>query len=151
MADPARFELTTSAFGGQITDPNEDSARLPQRGEHAGCLNTQRVSWTKKMKITEIVGSYADPEEPDSSLLQNIASAFTRSGKVKRPLDQQLPDGQPIAGYIPFSSRAASDEDPAVDAISTTSTDAPIIRTTQILRPPRCTTPGPAGSLARDF
>ena len=83
------------------------------------------------MKIAEIVGSYADREEPDmvpdSSLLQTIASAFTRTGKVKRPLNQQPSDGQPLAGYIPFSSIAAPDEDPAADAASNTSTDAPII------------------------
>jgi hypothetical protein len=79
------------------------------------------------MKIAEIVGSYADREEPDSSLLQNIANAFTRTGKVKRPLNQQASDGQPFAGYIPFSSFAASDEDPAADAASNTSTGAPII------------------------
>ena len=90
------------------------------------------------MKITEIVGSYADQEKsvaPDSSLLQTIANAFTRSGKVKRPLNQQLPDGQPLAGHIPFSSFAASDEDPAADAVSNTSTDALIIPTTQIRGP----------------
>ena len=83
------------------------------------------------MKIAEIVGSYADREEPgmgpDSSLLQTIANAFTRSGRVKRPLNQQPSDGQPLAGHIPFTSFAASDEDPAADAASNTSTDAPII------------------------
>ena len=93
------------------------------------------------MKIAEIVGSYADREEPDmvpdSSLLQTIANAFTRTGKVKRPLNQQPSDGQPLAGYIPFSSIAASDEDPAADAASNTSTDAPIIPTTQLVGAPR--------------
>jgi hypothetical protein len=86
------------------------------------------------MKIAEIVGSYAKQEAsvaPDSSLLQTIANAFTRSGKVKRPLNQQPSDGQPLAGHIPFSSFAASGEDPAADAASNTSTDAPIIPTTQ--------------------
>ena len=91
------------------------------------------------MKIAEIVGSYADREEPgmgpDSSLLQTMANAFTRSGKVKRPLNQQPSAGQPLAGHIPFTSFAASDEDPAADA--NTSTDAPIIPTTQLLGAPR--------------
>jgi hypothetical protein len=87
------------------------------------------------MKIAEILGSYADREEPDmgpdSSLLQTIANAFTRSGKVKRPLNKQPSDGQPLAGQIPISSFAASDEDPAADAVSNTSTDPPIIPMTQ--------------------
>jgi hypothetical protein len=93
------------------------------------------------MKIAEIVGSYADGVEhqiaPDIGLLQTIGNAFTRSGKVKGPLNQQLPDGQPIAARIPFSSDAASDEDPAANAVSNTSTDAPRIPKTQILGPPR--------------
>ena len=87
------------------------------------------------MKIAEILGSYADREEPDmgpdSSLLQTIANAFTRTGKVKRPLNQQPSHGQPLAGHIPFTSFAASDEDPAADAVSNTSTDPPIIPMTQ--------------------
>ena len=74
------------------------------------------------MKIAEIVGSYADQEAselaPDSSLFRAIANAFTRSGKVKRPLNQQLSDGQPKAARIPFAPHAASDEDPAGDAVS---------------------------------
>ena len=89
------------------------------------------------MRITEIVGSYADREEPemawDSSLLRTVANAFTRTGKVKGPLDQQLADGRPIAAHLPFSSQAASDEDPTADATSNTGTDAPMIPTTQIL------------------
>jgi len=93
------------------------------------------------MKIAEIVGSYADGSERqiaiNNNLFQTIANAFTRSGKVKRPLNQQLPDGQPIASRIPFSSDAASDEDPAANAVSNTSTDAPPIPTTQILGPRR--------------
>ena len=93
------------------------------------------------MKIAELVGYYTDREEPDigpdSSLLQTVANAFTRSGKVKRPLNQQPSDGQPLAGHIPFSSFAASDEDPGADAASNTSTDAPIIPTTQLLGAPR--------------
>jgi len=93
------------------------------------------------MKIAEILGSYADVTEHeityDNGLLKTIANAFTRSGKVKRPLNQQLPDGQPIASRIPFSSDAASDEDPAANAVSNTSTDAPPIPTTQILGPRR--------------
>ena len=107
------------------------------------------------MKIAEIVGYYTDREQPeiapDGSLFQTIANAFTRSGKVKRPLNQQPSDGQPLAGHIPFSSFAASVENPAADAASNTSTDAPIIPTTQLLGAPRCTMPGPAGSLAREF
>jgi hypothetical protein len=87
------------------------------------------------MKIAEIVGSEADPEEPevapDDSLLQTIANAFTRSGKVKRPLNQQLPDGQPIAGYAPFASVAAPDEDPVAHAVSNTRSDAPITTQTR--------------------
>ncbi len=93
------------------------------------------------MKIAEIIGSYADREQPeiapDGSLFQTIANAFTRSGKVKRPLNQQPSDGQPLAGHIPFSSFAASDEDPGADAASNMSTDAPIIPTTQLLGAPR--------------
>ena len=93
------------------------------------------------MKIAEIIGSYADREQPeiapDGNLFQTIANAFTRSGKVKRPLNQQPSDGQPLAGHIPFSSFAASDEDPGADAASNTSTDAPIIPTTQLLGAPR--------------
>jgi hypothetical protein len=93
------------------------------------------------MKIAEIIGSYADREQPeiapDGSLFQTIANAFTRSGKVKRPLNQQPSDGQPLAGHIPFSSFAASDDDPGADAASNTSTDAPIIPTTQLLGAPR--------------
>jgi hypothetical protein len=93
------------------------------------------------MKIAEILGSYADREEPDmgpdSSLLQTIANAFTRSGKVKRPLNKQPSDGQPLAGQIPISSFAASDEDPAADAVSNTSTDPPIIPHDTILGPRR--------------
>jgi len=89
------------------------------------------------MRITEIVGSYADREEPemawDSSLLRTVANAFTRTGKVKGPLDQQLADGRPSAAHLPFSSQAASDEDPTADATSNTGTDAPMIPTTQIL------------------
>ena len=90
------------------------------------------------MKIAEIVGSYADWKEPeiapDSSLFQTIANAFTRSGKVKRPLDQQLSDGQPNAAHIPFLHHEASDDDPAADAVSNTgtSTDALIMPTIQI-------------------
>jgi hypothetical protein len=94
------------------------------------------------MKIEEIIGPCTDLEEPDvapSSLLQTIANAFTRSGKVKRPLNQQLPDGQPIASQVPFSSQASdsqpSDEDSATNAVSNTSTDALLIRTTQIPGP----------------
>ena len=53
------------------------------------------------MKIADIIGSDADAAEqeiaPDNSLLQAIANAFTRSGKVKRPVNQ-LPDGQSTAG-----------------------------------------------------
>ena len=93
------------------------------------------------MKIAEIISSYADREEPDmgpdSSLLQTIANAFTRTGKVKRPLNQQPSDGQPLAGHIPFTSFAASDEDPAAGAVSNTSTDAPTLPTTQ-----SCVRPG---------
>jgi hypothetical protein len=93
------------------------------------------------MRIAEIVGSYADPEEPkigpDSSLLQTVANAFTRSGKVKRPLNQQPSDGQPIAHHIPCSTHTASDEDPVGDAVSNASTIAPPIPTTQILGPRR--------------
>lgn len=89
------------------------------------------------MKIAEIVGSYADREQPeiapDTSLFQTIAHAFTRSGKVKCPLDQQLSDGQPNALHIPFLPHAASDDDPAADAISNTSTDSPTVPTGQIL------------------
>ena len=63
------------------------------------------------MKISEILGSYADREEPDmgpdSSLLQTIANAFTRTGKVKRPLNQQPSVGQPLAGNL---SRGAFEE-----------------------------------------
>ena len=91
------------------------------------------------MKIAEIISSYADREEPDmepdSSLLQTIANAFTRTGKVKRPLNQQPSDGQPLAGHIPFASLAASVEDPAADAVPNTSTDAPIIPTTPLGAP----------------
>jgi len=87
------------------------------------------------MKIAEIISSYADREEPDmepdSSLLQTIANAFTRTGKVKRPLDQQASDGQSLAGRFPFTSFAASDEDPEPDAVSSTSTDPPIFPMTQ--------------------
>jgi hypothetical protein len=83
------------------------------------------------MKIAEIVGSYADREEPDSNFLQTIAHAFTRTGKVKRPLNQQPSDSQSLAGRIPFTSFAASDEDPAADAVSNTSTDPSIIPMTQ--------------------
>jgi hypothetical protein len=93
------------------------------------------------MKIAEIVGYYTDREEPDigpdSSLLQTVANAFTRSGKVKRPLNQQLYGDGPVAAHLPFSSFAASDEDPAADAASNTSTDAPIIPTTQLVGAPR--------------
>lgn len=89
------------------------------------------------MRITEIVGSYIDREDPkmasDSSLLRAVANAFTRTGKVKGPLDQQLADDRPIATHLPFSSQAASDEDPTADATSNTGTDAPMIPTTQIL------------------
>lgn len=89
------------------------------------------------MRIAEIVGSYADRKEPeiapDSRLFQTIANAFTRSGKVKRPLDQQLSDGQPNAAHIPFLPHAASDDNPAADAISNTSTDSPTVPTDQIL------------------
>lgn len=77
------------------------------------------------MKIAEIVGSYADRDEPeaapDSSLLQTVANAFTRSGKVKRPVNQ-LPDGQPTAAQITFSSAAGSHGDPVGDVVSNTST-----------------------------
>jgi hypothetical protein len=85
------------------------------------------------MKITEIVGSYADEIEqellPDNGLLQTIANAFTPSGKVKSPLNQQLPFGQPIAGHIPFSSVPALDAEPAVDAVSKDSSYAPRLST----------------------
>lgn len=77
------------------------------------------------MKITEIVGSYADREAeeiaPDSSVLQTIANAFTRSGKVKRPLNQQPSGDLPSAGFIPFSSLPVSDDDPVADASLKTS------------------------------
>jgi len=73
------------------------------------------------MKIAEIVGSYADGSERqiaiNNNLFQTIANAFTRSGKVKRPLNQQLPDGQPIAPQIPVSPQATSDENPAAGAV----------------------------------
>ena len=74
------------------------------------------------MKIAEIVGSYADGTEqeivPDNSLLQTIANAFTRSGKVKRPLNQQPSGDLPSADVIPFSSLPVSDDDPVADALS---------------------------------
>ena len=88
------------------------------------------------MKIAEIISSYADREEPDmepdSSLLQTIANAFTRTGKVKRPLNQQPSDGQPLAGHIPFASLAASDEDPAANAVSNTSRDGDVLDSSSI-------------------
>jgi len=93
------------------------------------------------MKVREIVGPCANRQQSelatDSSLLQAIANAFTRSGRVKRPLNQQQSDGQPIAAHIPFSPHAASDEDPAADAVSNASTDAPTVPTTQIRNPHR--------------
>src|ERR1051326_3644299 len=96
------------------------------------------------MKIAEVVGSYADPEEPkiapDSSLLQIVANAFTRSGKVKRPVNQ-LPGGQPTAAQTPFSPAAGSEEDPVGDVVSNTRTDAPPISPTQLVGPRLCPTP----------
>lgn len=92
------------------------------------------------MKIAEIVGSYADQKAsvaPDSSLLQTIANAFTRSGKVKRPLNQQLGGDGQVAAHLPFPSHAAADEDSAPDAVSNTNTDAPPIPTTQLQGAPR--------------
>jgi hypothetical protein len=59
------------------------------------------------MKIAEILGSDADREEADISLLQTIANAFTQTGKVKRPLNQQPSVGQPLAGNL---SRGAFEE-----------------------------------------
>lgn len=74
------------------------------------------------MKIPEIVGSYVDGTEQEiatnRSLLQTVANAFTRSGKVKRPLNQQLSDGPPIASQAPSSSDAASGADPLADSVS---------------------------------
>jgi hypothetical protein len=74
------------------------------------------------MKIAEIVGSYADWEEPeiapDNSLLQTVANALTRSGKVKRPLNQQPSGDLPSADFIPFSSLPVSDDDSVADAVS---------------------------------
>ena len=88
------------------------------------------------MKIAEIISSYADREEPDmepdSSLLQTIANAFTRTGKVKRPLNQQPSHGQPLAGHIPFTSFAVSDEDPAANAVSNTSRDGDVLGSSSI-------------------
>jgi hypothetical protein len=88
------------------------------------------------MKIAEILGSHADSEEPeirsDNSLLQTIANTFTRTGKVKRPLNQQPSDGQPLAGHIPFASLAASDEDPAANAVSNTSRDGDVLDNSSI-------------------
>ena len=102
------------------------------------------------MKITEIVGSHADQEAselaPDSSLLQTVANAFTRSGKVKRPVNQ--PDGQSTAAQPPFLSAAGSDEDPVGDVVSNTRTDAPPIPSTQLLGPRFC--PTRWGQLWRD-
>ena len=100
----------------------------------------------KKMRIAEIVGSYADGAQqeiaPDSNLLQTVANAFTRSGKVKRPVNQ-LPDGQSTAAQTPFSSAAGSDEDPVGDVVSNTRTDASPIAATQLLDPRLCPTPWP--------
>src|SRR5690348_14180875 len=46
------------------------------RNAHTWCLNTQKDVGQKTMRITEIVGSYADREEPemawDSSLLRTV-------------------------------------------------------------------------------
>ena len=93
------------------------------------------------MKIAEIVGSYADEAEqqiaPDDSLLQTIANAFTRSGKVKRPLNQRVPYGQPIASHAPFASVAAPDEDPVAHAVSNIRSDAPPIPTHKSIGPRR--------------
>jgi hypothetical protein len=84
------------------------------------------------MKIAEIVGLYADGAEqeiaPDNSLLHTIANAFTRSGKVKRPLNQQLSAGQPIASQAPFLSVAVSDEHPVGDAVSNAKPDPSSLR-----------------------
>ena len=96
------------------------------------------------MKIADIIGSDADGAgqeiAPDNSLLQAIANAFTRSGKVKLPVNQ-LPDGQSTAAQTPFLSAAGSDEDPVGDGLSNTRTDAPPISQTQLVGQRLCPTP----------
>jgi hypothetical protein len=107
------------------------------------------------MKIAEIVGSYADSEQQiasNDSLFQTIANAFTRSGKVKRPLNQRVPYGQPIASHAPFASVAAPDEDPVAHAVSNIRSDAPPIPTTQIHRSaPQCHALAAADGLESGF
>src|SRR5207248_9801241 len=69
------------------------------------------------MKIAEIVGSVVvqPPEEvPVSSFPQRIANAFTRSGRVKRPLDLQVLGSQSMPNLEPSSSIAASDQGTSV-------------------------------------
>jgi hypothetical protein len=74
-------------------------------------LNTQKdVRQKKEMRISEIVGLYTNQEEtelvPVSGALQGIANAFTRSGKVKRPLDLQQSNNQPTPTFTPSLSLA---------------------------------------------
>jgi hypothetical protein len=92
------------------------------------------------MKIREIVGSYTDQEEtelvPVSGLLQGIANAFTRSGKVKRPLNLQQSNNQPTPACTPFLSLAAADERisgaPNADAVANTRALVPAIQQSKV-------------------
>src|ERR1051326_4151543 len=87
------------------------------------------------MKIAEIVGSYADSEQQiasNDSLFQTIANAFTRSGKVKRPLNQQLPDGQPIGPQIPRLKRHPTRTRPPVPFSNPASTYPDALDTGQL-------------------
>src|SRR5438874_5737353 len=69
------------------------------------------------MKISEIVGSVVvqPPEEPSASTFtRRIANAFTRGGRVKRPLDFQTFGSQSISALDPSLS-IASDKGTSVD------------------------------------
>jgi hypothetical protein len=83
------------------------------------------------MKITEIIGSVADQEYEAAriSFMQRIANVFTRSGRVKGPLDFQRSEDAATTTAVPYSSVPASEEDtstvPSPDALHNAGTTVP--------------------------
>src|SRR5947207_15488182 len=68
------------------------------------------------MKITEIIGSFADQNQEDvapvGNLMPRIANAFTRSGQVKLPLDFQALDAKSATTLPPLSPVSHEDIPP---------------------------------------
>src|SRR5436190_20301180 len=72
------------------------------------------------MKITEVIGSFADQDQggaaPVGNLMPRIANAFTRSGQVKLPLNLQALDAQSATTLPPTSPVSHEDISPQPSA-----------------------------------